>query len=434
MNALDRLDALPRYATEGPGALKPGLERVTALLAELGDPHRTYPIVHVAGTNGKGSTASMIAAVLTVAGLRTGLHTSPHLVDVCERMRIDGVPVPTARLAALVESMAPMFEVVRPSYFEATVALAFAWFRDVGAQVAVVETGLGGRLDATNVVNPAISVITDIAMDHAEILGATITAIAREKAGILKPGVPAVAVDSGPEAVAVLRDVAARIDAPLAIVSTFPSLRLDLPGAHQDRNAALAVAAARRLAATDVRFAGVTETAISRGLAETRRLSGLRARFETVSTGPLVIVDVAHNPDGLDASLSAFDQVSGLSAPGAGGAAPRRVLFFSVMADKDVGAMARRIARSGLEVVPVALAPARALAADHLETALRAAGCPVAGMLSGPEAVPGWIGNHLGPGDAALVAGSFLLAGPFLSAWERGGQETAATGRTVVSG
>lgn len=419
MNGIDRLEALPRYTTDGPGALKPGLDRIAALLAGLGDPHRAYPIVHVAGTNGKGSTASMIAAILTAAGLRTGLHTSPHLVDVCERMRVDGVPVPPDRLEAFLERAAPMFDRVRPSYFEATTALAFAWFRDAGVDVAVVETGLGGRLDATNVVKPVISVITDISMDHAEILGPTITAIAREKAGILKPGVPAVAVDSGPEATLVLRETAAHVAAELEIVTSFEPRKLDLAGAHQVRNAALAVAAARRLAAVDPRFAGVGEDAIERGLRETRALSGLRGRLETLSHQPLVIVDVAHNPDGLDMALSAFDAAVDARAAGAATAAPRRVLCFSVMADKDVDTMAHRIAASGLEVVPVRLAPGRALDVERLAAVLRAAGCTVLEPLEGPEQVPSWIGARLEPPDAVLVAGSFLLVGPVLSAWER---------------
>src|SRR5690606_4396768 len=169
--------------------------------------HRAFPSVHVAGTNGKGSTASMIAAVGTAAGLRVGLHTSPHLFHVGERIRVDGVPAPEAWLAAAVARYRPAFEAVGPSFFEATVALSFRYFAGAGVDWVVAEVGLGGRLDATNVLAPAVSVVTSIGLDHTELLGESLAAIAREKAGIVKPATPVVTAADQPEVVDVLRAV-----------------------------------------------------------------------------------------------------------------------------------------------------------------------------------------------------------------------------------
>src|SRR5579871_6063136 len=175
---------------------KLGLERIHAVLAALGDPQRAYRVVHVAGTNGKGSTCAMIEAGLRAAGVRTGLFTSPHLVEPTERIQIDGIPVTQAQFSKafdVVHQAAGTLDLdAHPSYFETVAAMAFWLFRELGVQIAVIEVGLGGRLDATNIVDPALTVITSIDMDHQIFLGDTIESIAAEKAGILKPGVPAV--------------------------------------------------------------------------------------------------------------------------------------------------------------------------------------------------------------------------------------------------
>ena len=185
-----RLLALPRFADAGAAAYRPGLERMRALLARLGDPHTAYPSIHVAGTNGKGSTASFAASVAQAAGLRVGLHTSPHLVTLRERMRVDGHPAPPDWLEEAVERWGGAVEAVGPSFFEATVALSFLYFAEAGVDLAVVEVGLGGRLDATNVLTPLVAAVTHVGLDHTDLLGATTPEIAREKAGIAKPGVP----------------------------------------------------------------------------------------------------------------------------------------------------------------------------------------------------------------------------------------------------
>lgn len=420
-NPLARLEALPRYAVSGAVALKPGLERITALLAILGNPHEAYPVVHIAGTNGKGSTASMIAAIATAAGIRTGLHTSPHLLDVTERFRVDGIPVDSAWLIAAVDRLEPHFEKVNPSYFEVTVALAFEWFREADVELAVIETGLGGRLDATNIVTPVVSVITDLAMDHAEVLGGTIRAIAFEKAGIIKDRIPVVASDSGAEVSRVVREVATARSAPLEIVCDIPERTLDLAGPHQLRNAALAVAAIRRLAVSGPPFDRIGEAAMERGLAQTIRYSGLRGRFEVVSGRPFVAVDVAHNPDGLRIALATFN---GHRTD----AGSKRILAFAIMADKDVVAMARLIAAAAVTVLPVRLPTGRALDTDRLVRVLQETGCTVLEALPDPAMLPDWFARHLTERDAALVAGSFYLAGPVLAAWPAAGLQASTIG------
>jgi len=180
-DALDYLLNRPQFANVADDAHKPGLERMHTLMDEMGDPHEALRTVHVAGTNGKGSVSAMVAAIATAAGLRTGLHTSPHLTHVTQRMRIDGTPAPTDWLAGAVEEYRPLFDRVEPSFFEMTVALTFLYFAEQNVDLAVVEVGLGGRLDSTNVLHPALSIITNIDLDHTDLLGDTIGAIAREK-------------------------------------------------------------------------------------------------------------------------------------------------------------------------------------------------------------------------------------------------------------
>src|SRR5580693_947768 len=205
---------------------KLGLERIRAVLAALGDPQRAYRVVHVAGTNGKGSTCAMIEAGLRAAGVRTGLFTSPHLVEPTERIQIDGTPVTTEQFQQafqVVHDVAERLDLdCHPTYFETVTAMAFWLFRELGVETAVVETGLGGRLDATNVVQPALTVITPIDFDHEIYLGHTLEAIASEKAGILKPGVPAIFARQRPEAATVLDRVAGDLCVPVKKSESFP--------------------------------------------------------------------------------------------------------------------------------------------------------------------------------------------------------------------
>ncbi|HEV7282888.1 MAG TPA: folylpolyglutamate synthase/dihydrofolate synthase family protein [Pirellulaceae bacterium] len=309
------------------------LDRMTALLAPLGDPHTRWPAVHVAGTKGKGSTATMIAAILTAAGLRTGLYTSPHLLKLEERFAVDGQPCTAEDVIDLARRTAAAEEVARDAdgsplqatFFEATTAMAIAHFADRQVDVAALEVGLGGRLDSTNVCQPAVCVISSIGFDHMKQLGYDLGSIAREKAGILKPGVPAVVGVTDPEPLSAIRDVAAQRRAELLAVEQdfglvdreeagafdyfdrfegeefrLERLIVHLPGAHQKRNGALAVAAVRQLCRS---FPGIGEAAIREGLAS----AFCRARIERACEKPLTYVDSAHTVESLAALLETLE-------------------------------------------------------------------------------------------------------------------------------
>ncbi len=292
------------------------LERMRLLLRELGDPQTRYPTVHVGGTSGKGSTSTMLAAALSASGKRTALHTKPHLSSVVERARIDGIPISEERFAELLSDMLPAIERTaheegRPSYYETTLALAFEYFAREAVDVGVIEVGIGGTLDGTNVLLPEVSVITNVGLDHTEILGDTKELIARDKAGIAKPGIPLVSDASGPPR-AVIEEVCREVGAPFFAVSEVvqlsdrPSERygqsfvattelgayeLSLPilGGFQRRNAATAIAALERLPES-VR---PPIDAVERGFSQLV----IPGRMEFFPAFPSVVFDVAHNAD-----------------------------------------------------------------------------------------------------------------------------------------
>jgi dihydrofolate synthase/folylpolyglutamate synthase len=306
------------------------LDRMHAFLRELGDPHRAYPTIHVAGTSGKGSTCTMIATVLQAAGKRTGLHTKPHLHLMTERARIDGVCVDPRRFAALLDGMMPAIERItpqfgRPTYYETLLALAFVHFATERVDVAVIEVGLGGRLDGTNLLQPEVTAITSIGYDHTEVLGDTLQAIAREKAGIARAGVPFVVSATAPEALQTLAECAVEAAAPLVRVSEAVSVeplpcgapyaqtfaattpaaryRIDLPvyGLFQVANAATAIAVLERLGASLRPTVQDVETGLAR--------VAIPGRMEVFAGEPTCVLDIAHNDEkaqSLVASLRAF--------------------------------------------------------------------------------------------------------------------------------
>ena len=281
---------------------KLGLERIGILLAALGYPERAFRSVHVAGTNGKGSTSAMIESGLRAAGVRTGLFTSPHLIEPTELIRVDSVPVTAAQFEQAFNTVHQTAEKLNldchPTYFETVTAMGFWLFRELGVETAVVEAGMGGRLDATNVLNPALTVITPIDFDHEAFLGHTLESITSEKAGILKTRVPAVFARQRPEVWTVLVERAAALNVPVTRAESFEirDFRLDargsyfsgfhcaLPGEHQAGNAIAAIQALALL--------GVSWESIAQGLEETR----WPGRLEHVSPNPDIILDGAHNP------------------------------------------------------------------------------------------------------------------------------------------
>ena len=391
---------------------------MSELLEAMGNPHRALACVHVAGTNGKGSVASLLAAIATASGRRAGLHTSPHLLRVNERLRIDGVPAPGSWLARTIARYRPLFDDVRPSFFEATTALAFLFFAERAVDVAVIETGLGGRLDATNVIQPALSIITSIDLDHTEVLGETVVDIAREKAGIIKAGVPVLSGAAG-AANGVLFGIAASRNAPFhqpyaaadsvdsmpdrirltarTAANIYPDLEVGLAGTHQAANAVLAIHAAELL------FADLVPRTVYDGLRYVTGLAGLRARLELLTLAPTTFLDVAHNPSSLAASLDH------LQAHCRG----RLFVLFGTMKDKDIERMAEALAAAGARVAACDLDSARSLDAADLRAALQAQGATV--IHSGPVA-EAWLHvcDAAHEPDAVLATGSHLLAAEVL--------------------
>ena len=289
---------LPMFSRIGKAAYKADLDNTHALMRMLDHPEIGLKCIHVAGTNGKGSTSHMLASVLQESGYRTGLYTSPHLKDFRERIRIDGQMIPQQTIIDFVDRFQAQFDPIKPSFFEWSVALAFYWFREMRTDIAVIETGLGGRLDSTNVVTPEVGVITNIGWDHADLLGATLEAIAGEKAGIIKSHIPVVIGEAGGSIANVFSRKAEQENARITFVDQQADqpFTLDLAGPHQDRNARTALAALRVLQQRGWR---ITDDDITRGLAKTCTNTGFAGRWQTIAQDPLTIVDVGHNEDGL---------------------------------------------------------------------------------------------------------------------------------------
>ncbi|MGD9901997.1 MAG: folylpolyglutamate synthase/dihydrofolate synthase family protein [Vicinamibacterales bacterium] len=436
MTHVERLFALEQFG------IKLGLEAMRVVLAALGDPQTRWPAVHVAGTNGKGSVTAMADAVLRHAGWRVGRYTSPHLARIEERIAIDGREVAPAVLEA---ALARVFAVVDalvadgrlaavPTFFEVSTAAAFVVFADAAVDVAVVEVGLGGRFDATNVIRPAVTAITSIDFDHERHLGTTLAAIAYEKAGIAKSGVPLVVGPLAPDARAVVADVAAAAgaillptDADVAVatsgdsghavltlttpVRTYPAFRLGLAGRHQVANAVVAVRTLEALAATAA--IAVDADDVAAGLAEVRwpaRLEWLRQPGRAAA----VLVDAAHNPAGARA-LASYLQDAAIGPV---------TLVTSVMRDKDAAGVLGPLLPLVRRVVATHADTPRACGAAELAGRIAAldAGCAVT-IVEDPWAA---VQAALADGRSVVVAGSIFLAGPLREALlTRGGFQAA---------
>jgi dihydrofolate synthase/folylpolyglutamate synthase len=360
--------------------MKFGLHGIRRLLYVLDNPERRFLSIHIAGTNGKGSVAALLAAILTAAGYKTGLYTSPHLIDYRERIRINGVAIPRKRIVSLVNRLRPEIAAGRNTFFEATTAIAFQYFAEERVDIAVIETGLGGRLDATNVLKPLLSVITTIGLDHTEILGKTIGAIAAEKAGIIKKRIPCVTGVERGVALQVIRQRCAKqfsllrttrevrihpkrmslsgstVDIQLAD-RMLEDINISLAGSFQFKNVATAI-----LALDELNRRGtlpVTSRAIRKGLGNVGKLTGLRGRLSLVRTSPVIICDVAHNPDAAR-SLSKT-----LSELGVG----KVNLLFGVMRDKDYGSMVDILGHSAARMAFVRAKTSRSAPPEDLKRA-----------------------------------------------------------------
>ena len=286
---------LPMYQKVGGSAYRPGLERILAMDTHLEHPHRTFKSIHVAGTNGKGSTSHILASVLQSAGYKVGLYTSPHLLDFRERIKVNGQPIAEKNVIQFIERHAAYFESEQISFFEMTVGMAFSHFRERQVDYAIVEVGLGGRLDATNIIKPVLSVITNIGLDHIEFLGTTRTQIAKEKAGIIKSGIPVVVGQKDKETQKVFEEIALKQSAKLTFVKVQNQhWETDLKGVYQAQNIQTALTA---LACLDDHK--IVLNTLKQGLKNVISNTGLLGRWQIISDSPQLILDVGHNKEGL---------------------------------------------------------------------------------------------------------------------------------------
>jgi dihydrofolate synthase / folylpolyglutamate synthase len=314
---------LPMFSRIGAAAYKKDLTNTIRLCEALGNPHHQFKSIHIAGTNGKGSVSHMMAAILQTGGYKTGLYTSPHLKDFRERIKINGEMCSEEFVVRFTKKIQPLIEEIEPSFFEITVAMAFSWFAEQQVDIAVIEVGLGGRLDSTNIIHPELSIITNIGMDHMNMLGNTLSAIAGEKAGIMKTDIPCVIGEVVPETEPVFENTATRVSTPLIYASKQRAIakwsyehhqlevttihqatedkhtyRIDLPGIYQLKNILTVEEAAHQLknkgwnTGTDI---------LQLALPQVKKLTGLHGRWEIIHQNPAVILDVGHNEDGIKA-------------------------------------------------------------------------------------------------------------------------------------
>ena len=305
MNYKDTLDYLynsaPLFQQIGAGAYKEGLENTWALDEHFGHPHRSFRSIHIAGTNGKGSCSHTLAAILQEAGYKVGLYTSPHLIDFRERIRVNGQPVPEAYVIRFVEEERAFFEPLHPSFFELTTAMAFRYFAEEKVDVAVVEVGLGGRLDCTNIIRPDLCIITNISLDHVQFLGDTLEKIAGEKAGIIKPGIPVVIGETTPETRPVFQKKAEEVGAPIhfaeeEVKEVHPDWEYELKGLYQEKNRRTLWAALPLLQEEGYQ---ISESDIQAGFAHVVELTGLMGRWQKLQEHPTVVCDTGHNVGGI---------------------------------------------------------------------------------------------------------------------------------------
>ncbi|HJZ70274.1 MAG TPA: folylpolyglutamate synthase/dihydrofolate synthase family protein [Vicinamibacterales bacterium] len=401
------MDPLAYLFSLGQFGIKFGLQNISAIVAELGHPERAFHSVHVAGTNGKGSVTAMVSAALRAAGHRTARYTSPHLVDLAERFVVDGNPVAHDALLSAIGDVRSAVDALRcrgildvqPTFFEVTTAVAFELFRRARVEVAVLEVGLGGRLDATNVVTPIATAITSIAFDHQKYLGDTLREIAAEKAGIIKPDVPVVLGPVAAEARVTIERIAAARGA--AVIHASPcdadGFAVGLAGAHQRENAGVAV---RLLRLVGERGVAVPDDAIAAGLAEPDWPGRLDRR--QLGGGREVLLDAAHNPAG------ALALASYLRADGRG----PRPLVFAVMRDKDIREMLTVLLPETSRLIATAASTPRSAEPESIASVAReiAPGLPIV-VEPAPDAA---LAHAWRVSPAIVVAGSIFLLGDVL--------------------
>ena len=350
-------EQLPMFHRVGPAAYKPGLDNTIRLLEVLGNPHKGIKCIHVAGTNGKGSTSHLLASILQSAGYKTGLYTSPHLKDFRERIRVNGAMIEPDFVVDFVERYLSQWQELQPSFFEITVAMCFEYFRQQALDVAVIETGLGGRLDSTNVILPDLSIVTNVSMDHMNLLGDTIELIALEKAGIIKTLIPVVIGPMIPVASKIMTTRAAELNAPVTEANNELShlfIACPLKGSYQQQNFCTVGTAVQIL--RSVGYA-ITDAHVAQGAERVIEQTGLLGRWQILGQQPLIIADVAHNEDGLQQVMHQLSQM------------PCRTLrvVLGMVADKDVNRVLKLLPQDAVYYFCKADIP-RGMPAEELKT------------------------------------------------------------------
>jgi len=415
---------LPLFAKQGKAAINHDLTNIRKLCKVLDEPQQQFKSIHIAGTNGKGSTSHMLAAILQEAGYKTGLYTSPHLVDFRERIRIDGKPVSREWVVNFVEKLRPVtIETVQPSFFELTVAMAFAAFAEEKVDVAIIETGLGGRLDSTNIITPVLSVITNISYDHMDILGSTLGEIAAEKAGIIKPQVPVVVGLQQPETERVFFEHALRNQTTIYYAEAMwdlvrisqnaryqyfkavhrakremYDLSTDLLGSYQQHNLRTALAATEILMAKE-EFSSLSLDKALNAFTKVKRLTGLRGRWEALQQQPLIVTDVAHNAAGIQEVMKQWSYVN----------AGQKHIVTGFVKDKDVTEALSYFPKDAIYYFTNANTP-RALPAHELQALAGAMGLQGEAFTTVAEAV-NEAKEKMTDDDALLITGSFFVVG-----------------------
>ena len=414
-------ERLPMFSRIGAQAYKKDLHNTLELCATLGHPQHKFRSIHIAGTNGKGSVSHMLSSVLMACGYKTGLYTSPHLRDFRERIRINGQMVTEDFVTRFTGRMMPEIDRLEPSFFEITVAMAFEYFAEEQVDVAVIETGLGGRLDSTNIITPELSVITNIGWDHMNILGDTLPKIASEKAGIIKAGVPVVIGEYDPQTAPVFIEKAQEEQAPLIFAedkwkakgyrhengqlvvdayhqdsNTALCCILDLSGIYQIKNLVTVLAAVDHLRAAGWQLPSAK---VLEGLSDAGRRTGLRGRWELIRSNPRLIVDVAHNPPGMQLLR---EQI---------GMTPHRQLHIvlGMVKDKDVDAVLALLPEGATYYFTRAAIP-RAMPEDELSERAKSFGHNGHAYPNIDEALNAALGRAEQE-DLILVCGSVFLAG-----------------------
>lgn len=406
---------IPMFHREGASAYKPGLELIRNLCSAIGDPQMSYPCIHIAGTNGKGSTSSLLASILQVSGKKVGLFTSPHLHDFRERMKVNNQMPEREWVVDFVQKHMPLFRTYKPTFFEMTTAMAFAYFAEAKVDIAVIEVGMGGRLDATNIITPILSVITNIGLDHTDFLGHTLSEIAAEKAGIIKPHVPVVIGETHSETEPVFQAKAQAGVSPLFFAdqtSEAKNWECALKGIYQERNKCTVYAAVQVL--NQYAYMHLSEDIVRQGFEQVVRRTGLNGRWQQLAFSPRIICDTGHNAHGIRYVAEQLRLERGNH---------RLIVVFGMVRDKDVSEVLRLLPVDAEYVFTQASIP-RALPADQLARTAATYGLNGEVVCHVPDAVKK-ARQMAGPEDLIFVGGSTFVVAEIVSDINTGEDEYA---------